>query len=323
MKNQAYIIIVIVILLFAGFSTLSGTNKTTSALEPPDENWYLLPGYPNYAPNGMPDFDQHQEESWENQKGGSVFCLPTAVADVLWWLDSKYEKNQNGIPGDGKDTCLLVRDYNAPSTPNPGPYTDDHNFNNVNDNQTPYHRYSKNSELIERLARYHDIRPNLDLSRRPILRSIYSLYHHTFIVLCGAKKLIKDAGLRDQFKVENLIRPSFSDISKRLQNNEGIVLALVGYISPSHKWGHAVALAGINTKDGKIAISDPWMDVSNINPDPSDRTLHNDPQYVSHDIYEIDLNSPYQNLGSWWIPKYFEEYGGAIVTAAIVISEKN
>ncbi|TET57634.1 hypothetical protein E3J51_02390, partial [Candidatus Bathyarchaeota archaeon] len=50
--------------------------------------------YPDYAPVGMPDFDQRQWNSYFwNMSGVWTHCGPTAVANSIWWLDSEFEPN--------------------------------------------------------------------------------------------------------------------------------------------------------------------------------------------------------------------------------------
>jgi len=51
---------------------------------------YFKPAYPDYAPSGMPDFDQKQDAWWHPMIGWS-WCGPVSVANSLWWLDSEYE----------------------------------------------------------------------------------------------------------------------------------------------------------------------------------------------------------------------------------------
>ena len=92
--------------------------------------WYWKPSYPNYAPQGMPDFYQ-QQDRWKKISPGPngiidspvsgddvyniaenciapgpdcylnstaagddveewAFCGPVAVANCFWWFDSKY-----------------------------------------------------------------------------------------------------------------------------------------------------------------------------------------------------------------------------------------
>ena len=60
---------------------------------------YAKPGFPDYAPSGMPDFDEKQPQFTTDQ--GHVqysWCVPVAVADSLWWFDSKYESMNYSNP---------------------------------------------------------------------------------------------------------------------------------------------------------------------------------------------------------------------------------
>jgi hypothetical protein len=56
-----------------------------------DSCWYFKPGYPNYAPFGIPDFDQKQN-GWINPFTFSwSYCGPVSIANCFWWFDSKYD----------------------------------------------------------------------------------------------------------------------------------------------------------------------------------------------------------------------------------------
>ncbi len=315
------IVIVILMLIILSPSLLS--QKTTYIKKSIQVNtnqssfnqneWYYLPGFSNYAPMGLPDFDQRQDETWRTWFSWS-FCGPTALADIIWWFDSKHE-NVEGHPGDGSDLYPLVQNYNPPGNPLPGPMIDDHNFNNVNDLGTSWTQYSQSGELIERLATYVDIYwfkiPFITISGTD-----------RYQLAWGTKQWIKDAGLKERYTIENILRPSFQLISERLHKNQGIILRLGYYFPPSPVilfpliFVHYVAVAGIHP-DGYIAISDPEWDIVNPCTDP---TLHNDPQYVSHDTYQVDFSSPCPSLSSWWIPS-FERHRCVLVIAAIIISE--
>jgi hypothetical protein len=278
------------------------------------EDWYFLPGYPNYSPSGMPDFDQRQDATWRTNFSWS-FCGPAALADILWWFDSK-NSDPEGFVGDGVDKYALVHNFNPPGKPDPGPFFDDHNFNNVNDIDTSWKKYSNSGELIEQIASYVDIYwhkiPFFSVSGTD-----------RFQLALGVKKWIEDAGLEKDYLVENIFRPSFSLIDEKLRGNNGIILRL-GYYLPSFPiifplvFLHYVAVAGINS-NGYIAVSDPEWDIANPCSDPF---LHNNPSIVSHDIYEVDFSSPYPQISSWWIPS-FERHRRVLVIAAIIISEVN
>ena len=279
------------------------------------DEWYYLPSYPNYAPCGLPDFDQRQQEDWKNRRGFYTFCGPVSLANILWWFDSKYE-NLDGTPGDGNDTYPLVRDYYAPGTQNPGPYSDDHNFNNVNDLQTSWGKFRKNGELIEKIASY----VNTNWYKIPIL-SLAGTGH--FQMKWGIKKWFRDVGLQHRFNVKIAFKPSFSLIAERLQQNQGVILSIAFYNSHSKllplTFSHYVTVAGINL-NGSIALSDSLRDIENPLPDGTDYTLHNNASIVSHDRYDVNFTSPYPWLASWWLPDY-PVRDGALIFSAVIISE--
>lgn len=306
-----YILFFLCILLAPSLHSTSILQNDSNVTNHQNE-WYYLSNYTNYAPQGMPDFDQKQDQTWKTSFSWS-FCGPTALANIFWWFDSKHEDSL-GYPGDGKDSYPLVSNYNPPGQPFPGPFIDDHNFNNVNDLATSWKQHSQSGELIERLATY----VNIYWHKIPII-SISGT--DRFQLAAGAKKWIQDAGLEKDYRVENILRPSFSLICQRLQKNQGIILRL-GYYIPNISivfpllFAHYVTVAGIHP-EGYICISDPEWD---INTPCSDPTLHNDPQFVSHDTYRIEFSTPHPTISSWCIPS-FERHRRVIIIAAIIISE--
>lgn len=110
------------------------------------------PNYAPHTPGGMPDFDQKQDAWKKITAGPNgvlnsvvagddilnvalnciapgpnahldsvvagddvaewCFCGPVAVANCLWWLDSRFE-DPNGTPGDGLNEFDLVKNYGA------------------------------------------------------------------------------------------------------------------------------------------------------------------------------------------------------------------
>ncbi len=85
------------------------------------QQWYFKAPYEDYAPSGVPDFDQRQD-NWTNPVTGTwTWCGPLAAANSLWWFDSKFEPNPapHGTINDG---FPLVQAYGA---------WDDHDLKNV------------------------------------------------------------------------------------------------------------------------------------------------------------------------------------------------
>ncbi|MEM3576966.1 MAG: CARDB domain-containing protein [Candidatus Bathyarchaeia archaeon] len=99
------------------------TVKKITEGPPPSPSWYMKPPFPDYAPSGMPDFDQRQLGTypwWDSAQRWS-HCGPVAVANSLWWLDSEFEPN-TVPPPTIIDNYPLVQAY--------GPW-DDHDPQNV------------------------------------------------------------------------------------------------------------------------------------------------------------------------------------------------
>jgi hypothetical protein len=322
-KHSSYnlVFIVLFVLLSASFLTSSTQVKKTNSFE--NDDWYYLPAYPNYAPQGLPDFDQKQD-NWKARQGiwrliGGLwaFCAPTSLAEIFWWFDSKHE-DPLGYPGDGQDLYPLVRNYNTVSTPIPGPNSDDHNFNNVNDLESKWNHGRGAKELIETIAWYC----NTNFCRYPYVRGSAGTFAKYLEE--GAKQWIKDAGLQDHYTVEGIWKPDFSLLVNALHNNSGIIINLLLYRSNAIVFqtflGHYVAIAGIN-QNGSIALSDPFQNEANPTPSPLD---HNDANVVSYDIYPVNFTSPVPKKSTWWIPEYFD-FGikrlGGIPQYAMIITE--
>ena len=79
-------------------------------------------GWIDYAPSGVPDFDQKQD-GWRNAAGQWTHCGPVAVANSLWWFDSVFEPGAVPPPA-LSDGYGLVQSYS------PGVW-DDHDPRNV------------------------------------------------------------------------------------------------------------------------------------------------------------------------------------------------
>ena len=265
-----------------------------------DDGWYYYPPLQNYAPNGMPDFDQKQNNWRDPNTGGWYFCGPVALANVLWYLDCMYS-NPIGSPGDGIDICPIVQDYNAPSTPDPGPEYDDHNFNNVNDPESQWDREEMiiGNELIEKAGWYCDtggIRTG-----NPDLCGTWPWQMHM-----GAILWLKDCGLEDYFEIinhtahlpidhldnpDNYINENlrFEQIVHHVMQGHFVNLVIHTYRSNGDFFtGHFVSIAGINIETGEIAYSDPYRDMEQY----FSPSQHNDAAKISHDIYQTRNASP-------------------------------
>ena len=315
-------VLVIVIFLttsFSSFQAIKISNKENmNQLEKQiDDNWHYLPSYSNYAPNGLPDFDQKSQNDWKTRLIIWSFCAPTSLANIFWWFDSK-NSDPNGIPGDGIDNYPLVKNLNVADPQIPGPNSDDHNLNNVNIRATKSVSGKPAGELIEQLSWY----VNHNNKRT---RFGFKGWGGTKIsdLKEGIEMWLEDAGLEDDFKIEDKFRPRFSYVCQKVQENCGVIILFhfnIPFFRIFKKMisGHYVSVAGVNQNDGYIALSDPYLNVQNPDPTPDE---HRDAAVVSHDIYKIESTQPNVLKASWWCPGY--GFTGGYVTYALVISEVN
>ncbi|MGB8657082.1 MAG: dockerin type I domain-containing protein [Candidatus Zixiibacteriota bacterium] len=300
--------------------------------------WYWKPSYPDYAPNGMPDFDQKQDNWKKLETGQYSFCGPVAVANCFWWFDSKYQVPPQA-PGDGFDMFPLVRDYMDNNPPFMGQTWDDHDPWNVDHVATswsppgitpppatfafaPGHQPQPSGmppwgELVERLAWYLDTDG---------ARTGYCQHTGTSIVgmLQGIQMwLASEPMLQDTLCVGFTAKPTFAHVDSLVEKSEDVILLLGFWFEDpagSGHWyrcgGHYVTMAGVNSQALKIAVSDPYLDAAEMglpgvvgngsiiphlpgHPAPT----HNDAGNVSHDIYSVMQPSPSPG-GLWSLPDY-------------------
>jgi len=220
---------------------------------------YVKPPYPDYAPSGMPDFDEKQD-NWGPAQGTYTWCVPVAVADSLWWLDSKYES----------------KNY---STPVPPPTISDH-FNLV----TAYGQWDD-----------HDPRNvaglvvNLAALMHTDQGHVGTLWTD---VAPGIQAYLNQQGVNSLFEVHQMDFPNFAWIDAQVTQCQDVELFLEFYYWTGNGWqpitypsfesGHCVACAGSNATTNQVLVSDPWYDVS---VPAANSAVHNDTQYVSHDPY--------------------------------------
>jgi hypothetical protein len=274
---------------------ISGFVHQEMCLEPYN-GLYWKRSYTDYAPSGMPDFDQKQtgiSYTWTNPNppvGTPSWCGPTALANSFWWFDSEFEPNPIPPPTIN-DGFPLVQSYGQ---------WDDHNKKNV--------RY-----LIEDLAWYIDT----DGIRTQSMHCGTEVHE----MAKGIDWYLNDKGLSDKFYVHLVKMPEFGIIEEELYKCQDVVL-LLGYWQedPPGIWhrigGHFVTVAGINSTAYTIGLSDPYLDAAeaglapgvvippqHVHPPVDPWGLHNNATYVSHDIYTVYAQSPSPG-GGWWIPDY-------------------
>ncbi len=251
------------------------------------ESLYWKPSYEDYAPNGMPDIDQKQDNWMKAGTGSYTFCGPVAVANCFKWFDSKYNVPP-GAPGDGMDQFPLVRDYLDNLAPFIPPARDDHDPWNVDHAGTPWGPPANPppatsqpfipgpqpqpstmpawGELVERLAWYF----NTDG-----IQTGYCLFSGTNVY--DMQNGIEEWFLSEQFEDGSTIAdslyeytipmPTFAEVETLVEMCEDVILLLgFWYEDPpgSGVWwrcgGHYVTVAGVNSEEFLIAVADPFFD---------------------------------------------------------------
>jgi CSLREA domain-containing protein len=234
--------------------------------------------WPDYAPNGMPDFDQR---GYYTETNGTIFTRtvdgPAASANSLWWFDSKFESGSTPPPG-VSDSYPLVEPYGA---------WDDHDSRNV----PPLVL-----DLVERMQTdgFPD-QPEAWIGTRPD------------DVANGIRDLLEERELLDDYSVTLEPNPSYYLVRDEVQRCEDVLLLLGFWEHQPEGWrrlgGHWVNGAGVDcglashASERRIGISDPFIDSAEAgypgrhlptlgHPYPHDWRLHDDAAYVSHDIYD-------------------------------------
>jgi len=255
---------------------------------------YWKPEYPDYAPSGMPDFDQKQDGWYYQPTGQWVFCGPVAVANSLWWFDSKFEPGATP-PSTVSDGFGLVTPYS---------FWDDHDPNNV-------------QPLVNELAGYMQI--------TPAGTEVHAMKQ-------GIDQYLTAKGMHAYFYTRLFKQPTFQDVETEVERCQDVVL-LLGfwqYDPGMGMWyrtgGHYITVAGIDSSTTQVAFSDPYLDAAEPpphgigspgrvlppglmhfhSPFPPD-TLHNNASYVSQDIWAAAGGSPSPG-GLWGFPDYNQYY---------------
>jgi hypothetical protein len=249
----------------------------------------------NYAPNGLPDFDQRQDESWKKYNHWS-HCGPASAADVLWYLDSLHE-NPNGFPGDHVNDWNLVPACCVP----PFCAYDDHGTDN------PWF-------LIENLADYTGTDTwwggwLLGAGTKPSAMKQ------------GLEDWIYDRGLSSYYNVQWIEKPHFNQIKSAVDQNYGVILFMY-VVGLKGKNVHWVAVRGYRTSPDELKISDPAANKDGAGDDDT-YTVHNDAAIVSHDIYEIVpstyYKAQYKLIHLWANYPGYDETGH--ITDAVIIED--
>jgi len=261
-------------------------------------DWYFKPPQRDYAPSGVPDFDQKQwlirTQNWTNPyppEDTWSHCGPVAVANSLWWLDSEFEPNPKP-PSEINDGFGLVQSYS--------PTWDDHDPQNV-----PY--------LVEDLAYWMDTN-GMRTGSQHCGTEVHDMEY-------GIDLYLSERGMDWKFYEHTEKAPFFEYLEEEIKKCEDVIL-LLGFwqnygTETEPYWvrvgGHYVTCAGVDSTNRMLAISDPYIDnaewgfpgevIPSTHPHTgTPETLHNNATYVSHDFYMVGpSNSP---GGPWGIYQY-------------------
>jgi hypothetical protein len=344
--------------------------------------WYYKPAQTDYAPSGVPDFDQRQwgTYNWTDPWGTWSHCGPVAVANSLWWLDSELEPNPIQPPtiNDGFPLVQAYGPWDDHDPQNVPPLVEHlarlmdtdgrrtglvHSGTNVNDMEAGLAQYlswtgvnppgdANGDGIVDQtdadivIAAYGSM-PGMPRWNLAADLNQDNTVNTPDIAIVGA-----NMGKTGLFYEHTVMQPDFQFIEEEVERCQDVVL-LVGYYifdELTGEWyrepgGHFVTVAGVDSTNIKLALSDPVQDAFESGLIPEGRipvphvhppggkppyTTHNDAQCVSQDIYSVAQITPMWppcpggnwmlvNFASWRpAPPYF-----AVIESAVVTSPKH
>jgi hypothetical protein len=239
-------------------------------------------GWIDYAPAGVPDFSQCRAE-WSRAAATPgapaqwTHAGPVALANVLWWLDSRAEPEPRP-PTSAADGHPLVTSY-----PVFGRAPDDHDAANV-------------GPLVEELAARAGTN---GVGRTNRLRGTEWME-----LTAAARSYVERRRLSDLYPLQSKLRPDGAWLSQRIAEEAGVVLLLGMWERQEEGWrrvgGHYVALAGASADGSQVSVADPLLDSAGAGGAgvalPADATRHScreapaehdDAGVISHDSYAL------------------------------------
>jgi len=360
----------------------------------PSDPWYWKPEQQDYAPSGVPDFDQRQWGTyiWQDMWQQWSHCGPVAVANSLWWLDSEFEPNPMPQPiiNDGFPLVQTYGQWDDHAAQNVAPLVEHlaylmdtdgrrtgvaHSGTDVHDMEAGLAHYlswtgvnpqgdvngdgvvdTTDGNIIAAAYGSTPGMPNWNLaadiwpastSYPPVADNIVNLNDQILFA--------SNYGRTGLFYEHTVMQPDFFFIEEEVERCQDVVL-LVGYWifnTQTGQWyrepgGHYVTVAGVDSADMKLALSDPVQDafesglilegripVPHMHPPGEPPYItHNDAQYVSQDIYSVAQISPpwlppcpggnwmLVNFASWRpAPPCFAVIESAVVTSPLGVHD--
>jgi len=281
-------------LIFFAFALIS-SNVIVSSVQSqtilyinPQTTMYWKQGYVDYAPSGVPDFDQRQDSWGKIDPTGMwkwTWCGPTAVANSLWWMDSRFEPGQTPPPtiSDGYPLVTAYGGYDDHDPQNVQPFITDLGwYMDTDGNRTGYPWSGTDVHQMEK----------------------------------GIAMYLRARGLETEFVIKKMKKPNFFYIEYEIERCEDVILLLgIWQSNDGINWwrvgGHYVTCAGVDSQNMQIAFSDPDANsaeagglgrvlppgVPHNHPPrpilpPQRDTVHNNASFISHDIYTATATSP-------------------------------
>ena len=362
---------------------------TAENFEPPSP-WYWKPEFADYAPSGMPDFDQRQwgTYNWTYQ-GAWSHCGPLAVANSLWWLDSEFEPSPIPPPmiNDGFPLVQTYGQWDDHSPQNVKPLVEHlaylmdtdgrrtgilHSGTNVHDMEAGINHYLSWTGVNPRgdangdgivdindqnlvMAAMGSIpgMPNWNLAADIFPASTaYPPAADNIISVNDLNLVMTNMGRTGMFYEHTVQAPDFNFIETEVKKCQDVVLLIGYWVFNQGTWyrepgGHYVTVAGVDSTNVKIAISDPVQDafetgliaegripVAHVHPPPEPPYVtHNNALYVSQDIYQVmNVTPPWPpcpagnlmlaNFASWRpAPPFFAVVEYAVVTSPLGVRD--
>jgi len=264
--------------------------KKIGELPPPPPTLYWKESYLNYTPSGVPDFD-------ENQGPWMQYCAPSAVANSLWWLDSRFHPSNlttkypaatgehdpsNVVPF--IDHLAWLMDTNGQRTGTPGKMG-----TVVQDIETGIAQYLSwngenplgdvNGDGIVNMTDWHHVNAMVngtqpfDISGDIYPETVTGPFTADNVVNMSDLWLVGNhTGETGKFYERTWMIPGFDEVAHEVEVCEDVVLCLKFYDNSTGDWipctypewelGHCVTVAGVNSTSipRLIAISDPDND---------------------------------------------------------------